>query len=544
MGLYLLICALLLAGRSAAAEPARPGSKDCDCDPPTDLLRGAEAVAVARSATATGPVRLELFVMSLCPYGMEAERVLVPLADQWREWVDLRIYYIADEADATPKPQTRAATAREREASTGPATRAGCSGRSASTGTGPFRSLHGQGEIDEARRQLLLQADYPEAYRAYLVCRARQGPGGLWQACAAAVGVDSTELARRAAGPRGETLFRANIRHANELGVHLSPTLYVNGQEFLGDLEPIAVSRQLCRDRSDHADCAQVPVCGSDADCAAPAGQFALCRDPDTPNARCVAYDPVPFDLTVVQATACRACSTEAFLGATRELFPGGRVRHVPSVSAEGTALMRRYGIEALPAYLFSASFGQHPRFARVASMVRPVPDGFVLLPRVESLTYWPGRPRRPGGLDLFLPVWALDLEAGFVRLWKGDPGLVRVHVLPGKSAPTELPGELARRVCLAAEQPAAYRTYVLTQDTTRDAPWQTAARAAGVDLTRLQQCLASGRGQVWLAQSQAMADSLALTPDNPAALLGNRLLARRVLPARLAELALEEGIR
>lgn len=540
MGLYALILALLLAGRGAASEPERPGSKDCDCDPPGDLLRGPEAAAASRPAAITGPVRLELFVMSLCPYGMEAERVLVPLAEQWREWVDLRIYYIADEADAAPR-----SGAAKGQATPGSApTRAGCSGRSTSTGTGPFRSLHGQAEIDEGRRQLVLRADHPEAYRPYLVCRARQGPTGRWQACATVVAVDTLELERQAAGPRGEALFRANIRRANELGVHLSPTLWVNGEEFLGDLEPIAVSRLLCRDRRELSECARVPVCGSDADCTAPAGQFALCRDPDTPTSRCVAYDPVPFDLTVVQAAACRACSTEAFLAATKELFPGGRVRHVSSVSAEGAALMRRYGLEALPGYLFSASFGQHPRFGRVASMVRPVPDGLVLLPRVESLTYWPKRPRRPGRLDLFLPVWALDLEAGFVRLWKGDPGLMRVHVLPGNSAPTELPAELARRVCLAAEQPAAYRTFVLTQDTAQTGAWQTTARAAGVDLARLEQCLAGHRGQAWLAQSRALADSLAVAPDNPAALLGNRLLARRVLPARLAELALEEDIR
>jgi hypothetical protein len=176
--------------------------------------------------------------------------------------------------------------------------------------------------------------------------------------------------------------------------------------------------------------------------------------------------------------------------------------------------------------------------------MVRPAPDGFVLLPRAESLTYWPGRPPLPGRLDLFLPAWALDLEAGFLRQWSGDPGRIRVHALLGKTGPREAPEELIRRACLSAEQPIPYRAYIagLEPGTKKTPDWEKAAREARVDLPRLERCLASGKGQALLAASQAIADSLSLAPDNPAALVGNRILARRVLPARLAALAEEEG--
>lgn len=539
--LLFTLATLWLGSGPTFAGPDSTASEDCDCDPPADLLGGKEQVVPNRILPSprlgSGPMQLELFVMSLCPYAMEAEQDLLPLVEQFDALATLEIYYIADEAGAAPKePPPAAATTQ--------AKRGGCAARSEGTGNGPFRSLHGQEEIDEARRQLIVLADHPERYRPYLLCRSRQGPSGAWRECAAATGLDPEGLQAEAAGPRGETLFRQNIRRANALGIHLSPTLYVDGEEFSGDLEPLAVARRLCHGRGDREECAQVPVCGSDADCTAPAGRFALCQEANTPKARCASFEPVPFELTVVQTAACRACSTEAFLGVTEELFPGARIRHLEAGAPEAIELIRQYGLEVFPAYIFSTDFARHPRFPRVAPMVRPAPGGFLLQPRVESLTYWSKRPRLPGHLDLFLPAWALDLEAGFLRQWSGDPGRVRVHPLMGKTGPRDAPEELVRRACLSAEQPIPYRAYVagLEPGAKGAAAWEMTAREAGVDLARLARCLSSGRGQALLATSQAIADSLLLAPDNPAALVGNRLLARRVLPARLATLAKEEG--
>lgn len=537
--LWIGLALLQLAARPLASESDETRDEQCNCSAETgiELLFGSQQDLLAKTPTGAlaeragqKKLQLELFVMSLCPYGMEAERILLPLVEQFAEWVELKIYFIADEVGKSPpKPSVaRPATPGSR--------RSGCTAAASVAGTGPFRSLHGQQEIDEGRRQLIIQNDYPDRYWTYLLCRSRQGPQGEWARCAREVGLDSDTLQALALGPQGEALFRENIRRANELGIDLSPTLLIDGEEFTGKLETLALARRLCQHRGDDKRCQQVPVCGSDADCQAPPGQVALCENPDTPQARCQTYSPVPFTLTILKAAECRACTSTTFLRTTLELFPGAQVREISLKDPTGQALARRYGLEAFPAYIFSAEFARSPRFPRVVQMMRPVADAYLAHPRLISVTYWPQRPFLPGRLDLFVPLGAADLEEKFLRLWKGDPAQVGLHFLLGGIDPAAAPEELSRRACLAVEQPDRYLAYAAARVQARE-NWEEAARLAGIELTHLEDCVLSGQGQRYLAASQVLADSLALAPESPAALLENRLLVRRLRPTDLAAL-------
>ncbi len=300
--------------------------------------------------------------------------------------------------------------------------RAGCAASSES-GDGPFASLHGQPEIDEGQRQLIARQDFPDRSGAYLLCRSRQGPQGDWRECARAAGLDPQVLQREAAGPRGAQLFRENIRLANALGIDLSPTLLIDGEEFAGPFAPLPLARRLCRSRPGHPLCRELPVCGSDADCPAPPGQVGLCRDPDTPQARCEYSAPVLFDLQVLTSRACAPCSTGVFLASTLKMFPQARVETRDLEDPEGEKIARQYGIRVFPAYIFSAAFAREPRFARVQHLLQPRGGDYLLQPRLASVSFWPGRPRRPGRLDVFLPDQ--EAEAAILERWpRGNPGL------------------------------------------------------------------------------------------------------------------------
>ncbi len=461
---------------------------------------------------------LELFVMSLCPYGMEAEGVLLPLLERFGDRVRLQIHYLADEQD-----QAKVSRAPAR-----PQARAGCAGQG-SSGDGPFTSLHGQPEIDEGRRQLIALQDFPAGYRAYVLCRSRQGPSsGDWQACAVAAGLDPVALQREAAGPRGEQLFREDIRLANTLGIDLSPTLLIDGEEFTGDFAPLPLARRLCRSQPDHPLCQELSACGGDADCSPPPGKGALCRDPNTPKARCEYFDPVPFSLQVIDSHTCEVCNTGAFLASTLELFPQAQTKVHSLETPEGQRLAGQYGIQVFPAYIFSADFARDPRFARVRHLLDNRGGAYLLSPRLVGASLWRARPDSSGQLDVFAPAWDPDAEADLLRDWPADPAGLRLHLLQRGA---ESGGEdLEVRACLSAEQPDRYRAYAAGRDAAAD--WRDAARRAGASVDRLDACLEQGRGRQLLGQAAALADSLELEPGTMSALLGNRLLLRRTRPA------------
>jgi len=462
---------------------------------------------------------LELFVMSLCPYGMEAQRVLLPLLERFGDQVRLKIHYIADERD---QAQARPAPSRPRE-------RAGCAGQAAS-GEGPFSSLHGQPEIDEARRQLIALRDSPDRYRPYLVCRSRQGPGGDWRTCAQAAGLDPAALEGEATGPRGEALFRENIRLANTLGIDLSPTLLIDGEEFKGEIAPLPLARRLCRDRAENPLCRELPACGGDADCAPPPGQSALCRDPNTPRARCEYFEPLPFSLQVLDNEDCQVCNTGAFLSSTLEIFPQAEPQVRPLHSPEGRHLAGQYGIEVFPAYIFSADFARDPRFVRVRHLLDQKGDAYLLAPRLVGASLWTGRPARAGRLDLFAPAWDPEAEAALREGWPAAVAGLRLHLLDRNPEPGG--EELEARACLGTEQPGRYAAYAAARDSA--AHWREAAVRAGADAAALDACLEAGRGRQLLAGAAALADSLELEPGTISALLDNRLLLRRARPAEI----------
>jgi hypothetical protein len=494
---------------------------------------------LAVPASATGMIELDLYVMSLCPYGMEAERELLPLVARSAGRVTLRIHYIADEADsgAVADPVLPDLLGVE------PARRrtAACDAGSGGAGTGPFRSLHGQEEIDEGIRQLLILADYPQQHAAYVLCRSRQGSQGDWRRCASAAGVAPDTLAAAAAGPRGEGLFRANISAASRRGINLSPTLLVNGEEYAGDYRGYALARHLCALQGE--ECPEVPACGTDADCAGKPGLVTLCEEPDTPQARCVHQEPAAFQLIVLNTSACRDCSTGGFVRSTLELFPGAQLSGYLAESPEGAALMSKYGIQSLPGYIFGSGFEQSRRFGRVRGMVRAVADGFVVIPGVAGTSYWPRRPPNPGRTELFLPLWPLPREAAFLAPWREPgPGVEIHHLVPQGSLESDggaggSSDELRWRICTALERPEQYPAVAALVAQDPEGDWETALGSVGSDTERIRQCIASGAARREGRASRTRADSLELAATDVSALIGNQLLLRRARAEHVATL-------
>ncbi|MBT4139778.1 MAG: hypothetical protein HOE48_17800 [Candidatus Latescibacteria bacterium] len=319
-----------------------------------------------------GKPLVELFVMADCPYGKRAEEALVPMLQKLGDQIDLRLYFIADEVGVddvvAPSANTRRAP--------------GCSGTT--TGTGRFRSLHGDAEVEEGIRQLVIEKLYPDQLWNYILGRNEQVDA--WRDLAVELGMDVVQIDAMVGGDEGALLFSNNIRRANLLGIHASPTVLVNGQEVEAFYDTGALAQAICATDSKVDVCSELPVCRSDADCAVP-GKIGVCVHANTPQAKCEMHDPISFRVQVLNDSTCVVCETYPFVRSTLALFPSVSFETVEIQSPEGQVLKDRYGLDRVPSFVLDAAFEKSARFDRFQRTVTRVGDGFVPDMRMTAVT-------------------------------------------------------------------------------------------------------------------------------------------------------------
>ncbi len=149
-----------------------------------------------------GKPTLELFVMSYCPFGVQAEEKLIPIVKEFGNKIDFKLQFIAQEKEA---PSAQDIT--------------------------PFTSLHGYPEVAENIRQLLIAQEYPDQYLDYILCRGKKLDKS-WENCAEKFGIDVARIQELFDTPEAEQLFRESIKRSAELGIGASPTILVDNHKF------------------------------------------------------------------------------------------------------------------------------------------------------------------------------------------------------------------------------------------------------------------------------------------------------------------------
>jgi len=161
------------------------------------------------------PNKLDLFVMSKCPYGTMAEQNVKPVLDLFGDQINFSLWFIGDE-----------------------------------TSPGVFRSLHGQTEVDEDMRQVCAMKHSPGEYFDYILCIAEDYTNAdkIWESCAQQTGVNASAVKACFGGDEGKKLLAENMKVGNEFGVGSSPTFIVNGKvQFGGALPADAIKTNVCQ---------------------------------------------------------------------------------------------------------------------------------------------------------------------------------------------------------------------------------------------------------------------------------------------------------
>ena len=164
--------------------------------------------------------RLDLFVMSQCPFGIKALDAMREVLPAFGGEIDFHIHYIADELDGQPV------------------------------------SMHGDGEVDEDIRQLCAIKLYGKdhKYMDYIWCRNQDMNDADWKKCAKN-GIRAKRIARCAESVEGRELLLANLETARSLDIGASPTWMVNNRIIFSGITPEQIKQNYCRTNPSGSGC-------------------------------------------------------------------------------------------------------------------------------------------------------------------------------------------------------------------------------------------------------------------------------------------------
>jgi len=226
----------LIAASYQAKNVSFYATKDCSLmfsSSPYNLKGGTTPTPTSSPRPTTSPTPIpepvkssrpstELFVMSFCPYGVQAENAMGPVVDLLGTKSDIKVRFIAtvngDTVDAV-------------------------------------KSLHGQDEAKEDLRQLCVMKSYPDKFWDYLnlinaQCYPIYKNATQLEACqknvTVTLGIDNQKFETCASGSEGIALLRADEAITKNLKVTGSPTLIMNGQKYVGQRTSEAYKQAIC----------------------------------------------------------------------------------------------------------------------------------------------------------------------------------------------------------------------------------------------------------------------------------------------------------
>ncbi len=313
---------------------------------------------------AAGKVEVELYVMSQCPYGTQAEDALFPVLKDYSQ-TELKLGFIGDMKD-------------------------GADGKT------QFGSLHGQPEVDENIRQLCARELAPGKWLDYVLARNKAVKSPDWQSVAKAAGIDAAAM-EACFKEAGVKKYIDNLSLAKARKADASPTIYIDGAVYSGPRTREGFEWDVCaalkkKGGAVPASCAKAlaspkpaggPGGGGDGNCGS----------------------PVSFDIRIVNESGCKVCAP-SLLETIKKFHPSAKIIEISASSAEGKALIARHGARALPLYVLDKAVEGEPKFQETLSNFYSVSAGAYIIkpgPGIYLPVVQLDRKKDPYHLDIFV---------------------------------------------------------------------------------------------------------------------------------------------
>lgn len=353
-----------------------------------------------RSYSENQEVNIDLFIMSMCPFGIQSEEVLLPIIKKLPEQFKLNIYFVASENSNRDNSEVTEKT--EQPVVPQPARNDEACINSEVSSSGRFSSLHGENEVIEDIRQLLILKYFKNQFIDYVLLRNKDiektDPATIMKS----LGIDSDYIEKAVKSEEGESLLSENIKESKKRNISASPTLFVNGQLIDDRITFNRIYRNLCK-HSPMGECAAIPQCGSDKDCASKENMAVACVNPETQDAKCIYGEHIPVKIAVITDQSLPVLMPESMIQTFKNLFPSAVLTVYDYKSEEGKDLLKKSAADFVPAIIFENKVESSVLFSHISQLLKKNEDLYVV--KAENLPnrFYINRPYKNKALELFV---------------------------------------------------------------------------------------------------------------------------------------------
>jgi len=421
------------------------------------VLIGASWLVSRNKGASAGKIDFDLYVMSQCPYGTEAEALVLEVMDSFEDDVNFNVEYIA-----TVNPD------------------------------GTISSLHGAPEVEGNIYQLCVKNSHPDKFWDYIECQNKNMSdlSGSFESCANEVGVDYSTIKSCADGDEGKDLLTASATKATELQVSGSPTFYIDGEKLnLGARSEVALKRAIC-DATDR----EPKACG------------------DIPEDK-------EFTAYILRDSRCTTdmCGTEQLEEQLNGTFSKISYKELDYNTDEGREFYDEYGLTLLPAVLFTKDVEGTDNYAQIQRYLVESNDLYSL---AIGASYNPSREEESGRLDLFVMSLcpygtkamdvmeevlanfgdSMDFNLNFIANENEDGTFDALHGQPEVD-------ENIRELCAAEYYPNSYMDYVWCRNDNLNDDW---TKCAG-NFSAIRGCFQGSTGKNLHSKNIELANELGI---------------------------------
>ncbi|MEA3229633.1 MAG: hypothetical protein U9P44_01850, partial [archaeon] len=465
-------------------------------------------------------VTLDMYVMSQCPYGAQAEDGAIPAVKELSDSVDYNIHFIVTD-----------------------------------NGDGTFSSLHGQPEVDENTRQLCIMEHNQNEFFDYLMCLNKdyRNAETVWKSCAEENNINTETIASCQTGDEGKELLSKSAEQSRSVGATGSPTIYMNGEPYQQGRDTLSFTRAICQIATDNPKCASIPECTSDADCIKQ-GFIGKCTNPDTEDAKCEYTEPPAVNIIILNDKTCAGCDTTEFDKINEQIFINTDITVIDISTDKGKALLEQIKPDQIPVYLFDSAVTQSPQYERLKQYFTEEGEYYMLSPSIvgqyiESPKMI-GREVIEGKLDLFamskcpygvqaennmkevLDTFGdnINFEIHFIATDNGDGTFSSLHGQPEVD-------ENLRQICIIEHNNEEFYNYLMCQNANfdegkdLDTTWEECAFANSIDTETIDTCFKGDEGAELLRANIALTEELGIG-SSPTFLINNMVKFGGALPA------------
>jgi predicted DsbA family dithiol-disulfide isomerase len=432
--------------------------------------------AAAGKPANPGAVRVDLHVMSQCPYGVQAENAFKEVVSKFGPDLDLHVEFIG-QTDPSGAPS----------------------------------SMHGPNEVKGDITQVCVQKYAPTKAFDFILCQDENSKevGTNGASCAQKLGIPFDKIGACADGQEGKDLLLASFKRSKDKGAGGSPTFYIGGSHYEGGRKPRDLMKAICN--------------------AATSKKPAACSDiPESPK----------VNVTILSDNRCGPdCDPKRVEGQIRGNVGAPVVTNLDYTSADGKRLYDQIKPVSLPAAVFDSTLDADKEAVTSLRGLKPAgsykvmgmggwnpacaDDGGCKLDDCKNTMQC--RVEEPKKLDVFVMaqcpygVKGLDATKEVFENFKkaGDPIDFAIHYI-GDGDASNLSsmhgaGEVAedlREACVMKHYPKnlKYMDYIWCRDKNiRDANWESCTGGTtGFDTDTVKKCSEGDEGKQLVAKSFA----------------------------------------